>query len=444
MSIAAQRPQQRTVVLVTPDHDLRERVAARLQALHWTVQVAAGGAEALALLHGAGPEAVLVDHWLPDLQPAEFLEYVATLCPATDLLHMDGGAYSAGAARSMRRNELQHVLRAAADAAAAHIADFTPETIAQRDTAARMFAPGESEIPAPAKTSSESSEVENKNTTPDGSESGSHTRRVADLRVAKLPQPVMLLPDVVGTAAAMQELSRMVRLVAPHPATVLVLGETGTGKELVAKAVHRLSARSAKPFMVLNCAAIPEQLLEAELFGHTRGAFTGAVTSRMGRIEAAHGGTLFLDEIGEMPLALQAKMLRFLENGEVQRVGDNETSRVDVRIVAATHQPLLTHAQNHRFRLDLYHRLAVFPVEIPPLRERPEDIPMLVGYLLAQHGGLSGQKTITYEAMECLRQYSWNGNVRELGHVIHRAIIVSGHAAIITSEHLRMRGASRG
>ena len=194
------------------------------------------------------------------------------------------------------------------------------------------------------------------------------------------------MPEMVGRAPAMLELARLIRLVAPRSATVLIEGETGTGKEVVAKAVHRLSARSAKPFAVLNCAAIPESLLEAELFGHTRGAFTGAVQSRTGRIEAAHGGTLFLDEIGEMPLALQAKMLRFLECGEMQRVGDNETMRVDVRVIAATHQQLEKRAGEGTFRLDLYHRLAVFPVEVPALRERKEDVPLLAEYFLDGDG----------------------------------------------------------
>ncbi len=439
MSGAGLRPQQRSVVLVTPDVELRERVAARLQTLHWTVEVAAGGAEALALLSEGAPEAVIVDHWLPDLQPAEFLEHLATLCPATDLLHMDGGAYTPGAARSMRRNELLHVLRAAADAAAADVAaGARPEEREPREPAARVPILGASAVTAAVSDVSLERDVQGDEAAPTWPDTGP-----SDLRVEELPQPTMLLPDLVGRAPAMQELSRMVRLVAPHAATVLVLGETGTGKELVAKAVHRLSTRSAKPFTVLNCAAIPEQLLEAELFGHTRGAFTGAVTSRMGRIEAAHGGTLFLDEIGEMPLALQAKMLRFLENGEVQRVGDNESSRVDVRIVAATHQPLLAHARDNRFRLDLYHRLAVFPVEIPPLRERPEDIPMLVCHLLTLHEGLGGKKSLTHEAMERLCRYPWDGNVRELGHVIQRAMILSGDAPAITTEHLRMRGMQR-
>jgi len=177
------------------------------------------------------------------------------------------------------------------------------------------------------------------------------------------PNAVML-PEMVGASEPMRELARLIRLVAPRSTTVLIEGETGTGKEVVAKALHRLSARAGKPFTVLNCAAIPEALLEAELFGHTRGAFTGAVQSRTGRIEAAHGGTLFLDEIGEMPMALQSKMLRFLECGELQRVGDNETMRVDVRVIAATHQPLEQLASSvgaeRTFRLDLYYWMRIW------------------------------------------------------------------------------------
>ncbi len=173
----------------------------------------------------------------------------------------------------------------------------------------------------------------------------------------------------------MLEVSRRIRLVAPRSTPVLIEGPTGSGKELVAEALHRLSTRSRKPFVAINCAAIPEALLEAELFGHTRGAFTGAVQGRVGRIESADGGTLFLDEIGEMPLALQAKLLRFVESGELQRVGDNETVKVDVRIVAATHRPLAQHTQDGRFRADLYYRLAVFLIRTPALADHAQDLP---------------------------------------------------------------------
>lgn len=205
--------------------------------------------------------------------------------------------------------------------------------------------------------------------------------------------------------------------------------------------MHRLSERAGKPFVVLNCAAIPEHLLEAELFGHTRGAFTGAVTSRTGRIEAAHGGTLFLDEIGEMPLGLQAKMLRFLECGELQRIGDNDVSRVDVRIVAATHQDLEQRSSDGSFRLDLFHRLAVFPVHVPALRDRMEDFSMLVSYLLCRLGEKMPQRCINKAAMEKLTAHSWPGNVRELMHVLERAAILTGDRAEIQPQDIRLRRA---
>jgi transcriptional regulator with GAF, ATPase, and Fis domain len=247
----------------------------------------------------------------------------------------------------------------------------------------------------------------------------------------------MPLPEMVGESQGMLELARLIRLVAPRLTTVLIEGETGTGKELVAHAVHQLSTRSNKPFVVLNCAAIPESLLEAELFGHTRGAFTGAVQSRTGRIEAAHGGTLFLDEIGEMPLALQAKMLRFLESGELQRVGDNETVRVEARVIAATHEPLQQRADEHAFRLDLYHRLAVFPVLVPALRERMEDVLHLAAYLLGKLGKEIPVKRLSAAAAARLMEHHWPGNVRELAHVLERATILAEDRREIARDEIR-------
>jgi transcriptional regulator with GAF, ATPase, and Fis domain len=241
----------------------------------------------------------------------------------------------------------------------------------------------------------------------------------------------------------MVELARLIRLVSPRRATVLIEGETGTGKEVVANAVHRLSTRAGKPFVVLNCAAIPESLLEAELFGHTRGAFTGAVTARMGRIEAAHGGTLFLDEIGEMPLVLQAKLLRVLECGELQKVGENEPLRVDVRVIAATHQELERRVQEKTFRLDLYHRLAVFPLTVPALRDRMEDLPLLVEFFLEQMGRQWPRKGISDAALARLAEHDWPGNVRELMYVLERAAILAEDRAEIGAEEVRLRNTRR-
>ncbi|MEO8870617.1 MAG: sigma 54-interacting transcriptional regulator, partial [Granulicella sp.] len=253
----------------------------------------------------------------------------------------------------------------------------------------------------------------------------------------------VFIAGMIGRSAPMHELARLIRLVAPRSATVLIEGETGTGKEVAAKAIHRLSARASKSFTVLNCAAIPETLLEAELFGHARGAFTGAVQSRTGRIEAADGGTLFLDEIGEMPLALQAKMLRFLENGELQRVGDNEVIHVNVRVIAATHQPLEQRAEERLFRLDLYHRLAVFPIEVPALRERMDDLPLLVSFFLEQMGHDMPQKRMASEAFKQLIGYHWPGNVRELMHVLERAAILAGDHPEIGADEIRLRRATQ-
>jgi transcriptional regulator with GAF, ATPase, and Fis domain len=234
----------------------------------------------------------------------------------------------------------------------------------------------------------------------------------------------------------MLEVSRRIRLVAPRLTPVLIEGPTGSGKELVAEALHRLSPRSRKPFVAINCAAIPEALLEAELFGHTRGAFTGAVQSRVGRIESADGGTLFLDEIGEMPLGLQSKLLRFVECGELQRVGDNETIKVDVRILAATHRPLAQHAAAGSFRSDLYYRLAVFLIRTPALAEHIQDLPVLVEHFLEKLGRETPVKKLDPNALNKLSAHGWPGNVRELAHVLERAVILAGDNPVLSTREI--------
>jgi DNA-binding NtrC family response regulator len=351
----------RTVVLASADAGLRQRLRASLTGLRWTVREASGGAEAMAQLEDSRSEALLVDSWLPDLEVGEFATVIRMLYPTMELLRVDGGVD--GGARSPRRNELLHALREAQNASL-------------NDTAAWAAAPDV--VPAPGSGVGGGAPVRvsadvRKDAGLDEARKRDEVARLDSARQAlsalmgrpgaapPVVQREIMLPEMVGASEPMRELARLVRLVAPRSTTVLIEGETGTGKEVVARALHRLSERTSKPFVVLNCAAIPEALLEAELFGHTRGAFTGAVQSRTGRIEAAHGGTLFLDEIGEMPIALQAKMLRFLECGELQRVGDNETMRVDVRVIAATHQPLEKLASSvgaeRTFRLDQYYWL---------------------------------------------------------------------------------------
>ena len=233
--------------------------------------------------------------------------------------------------------------------------------------------------------------------------------------------------QIIGSSPALEAVLEKVERVAPTGATVLIEGETGTGKELIARAVHLLSQRCAGPFVKVNCACIPAELLESELFGHERGAFTGAIAQRIGRFEAAHGGTLFLDEIGEMPLHLQSKLLRVLQEQEFERVGGSRTIRVDVRIVAATNRDLKAMVEENKFRADLYYRLAVFPVTLPPLRERREDIPLLARYFVQKHAARMGRniENIPAYALEALRNYEWPGNIRELQNVIERSVVLS-------------------
>jgi formate hydrogenlyase transcriptional activator len=233
--------------------------------------------------------------------------------------------------------------------------------------------------------------------------------------------------NMVGQGAAFQSVLKSIQIVAPTDATVLILGETGTGKELVARAIHELSSRSRGSFVKVNCAAIPASLLESELFGHEKGSFTGAVAQKIGRFELAHQGTLFLDEIGEMPLELQPKLLRAIQDQEFERIGGNRTIRTDVRFVAATNRDLKWMVDENKFRADLYYRLHVFPLNVPPLRERREDIALLTRYFVQKHAQRMGRKveSIPTQALEALTNYDWPGNIRELQNVIERSVILS-------------------
>ena len=253
------------------------------------------------------------------------------------------------------------------------------------------------------------------------------------------------LPGMIGQAEGMQRLYRLTRLVAPRMTTVLVTGATGTGKELVARAIHQLSARAAKPWAVVNCAAIPEALLESELFGHVRGAFTGAVQGYAGRIHLAQGGTLFLDEVGELPLSLQAKLLRFLDQKEVQRLGSSEALKVDVRVVAATNANLARCMEQGTFRDDLYYRLSAFPLELPALAERMGDILRLAEHFLQTIAVASRAAAAVLDpaAADLLEAHDWPGNVRELQQVMERASILAEGSMRIRREHLYFSTAQR-
>jgi formate hydrogenlyase transcriptional activator len=232
---------------------------------------------------------------------------------------------------------------------------------------------------------------------------------------------------IVGGSSALRRVLQLVETVATGDSTVLLLGETGTGKELIARAIHYRSQRRNRAFAKLNCAAIPSGLLESELFGHERGAFTGAITQKTGRIEVADQGSLFLDEIGDIPLQLQPKLLRVLQEREFERLGSTRTKKVDVRVVAATHRDLEDMILKKEFRSDLYYRLNVFPISIPPLRERPDDVPLLAQHFVQEAARRMNKtiETIPPETMEALTQYGWPGNIRELENVIERAVILS-------------------
>jgi transcriptional regulator with GAF, ATPase, and Fis domain len=233
--------------------------------------------------------------------------------------------------------------------------------------------------------------------------------------------------DLVGQSPSLGAVARQIDLVAPTDSSVLILGESGTGKELIAREIHRRSKRAAKPLIKVNCAAVPRELYESEFFGHAKGSFTGALRERAGRFELADGGTLFLDEIGEIPIDLQAKLLRVLQEGELERVGDDRTRKVNVRVVAATNRNLKAEAEAGRFRQDLYYRLSVFPVELPPLRKRIEDVPLLADHFLELSARKLGRPKprLTLANVQQLQQYHWPGNVRELQHVIERAMITA-------------------
>jgi len=233
--------------------------------------------------------------------------------------------------------------------------------------------------------------------------------------------------EIIGESAALKRILKQVETVAPTDSTALIQGETGTGKELIARAIHNLSKRRERTFVKMNCAAIPTGLLESELFGHERGAFTGAIAQKVGRFELAHQGTLFLDEVGDIPLELQSKLLRVLQEQEFERLGSNRTIRVDVRLVAATNRDLARMVADKQFRSDLYYRFNVFPIVSPPLRDRPEDIPVLIRYFAQKHARRMNKRieTIPAEAMATLSKYHWPGNIRELENLIERSVILS-------------------
>ncbi|HEX4036772.1 MAG TPA: sigma-54 dependent transcriptional regulator [Acidobacteriaceae bacterium] len=386
-SLPAERYEDRLpidVFVVSPNARLRQDLQEKLQLPRWNVQQAISGAGALDLLrrHGTQEGVLLLDPQLPDLEPNGFNAIVRDRFPRTQVM--------------MLNSHTGQLLMGSASP--------TPVSAWLADVVNCTGTETASSVPAVV--------VETPRSSADG-----HIR----------------LRSMIGDSEPMQRMYAVTRRVAPRNTTVLITGESGTGKDLLAQEIHLVSLRRNQPFVVVNCSAIPETLLEAELFGYTKGSFTGAVQSRIGRIHAAHGGSLFLDEIGDMPLSLQSKILRFLEQGEVQRLGGNDNLKVDVRVVAATNADLRKKVAEREFREDLYYRLAVFPIHLPPLRERMGDLEELVTAFAARFRPGIG---VSPAAMEILRQHRWPGNVRELRNVIERATILADGEREIKAEHI--------
>ncbi|HEX4322534.1 MAG TPA: sigma-54 dependent transcriptional regulator, partial [Acidobacteriaceae bacterium] len=372
------------VFIVSPNTRLRQDIHDKLGPPRWNVIQAGSGAGALELLNKRSTEGgiLLLDQTLPDLHASEFHGMVRARFPNFQImtLNSDTGQLLVGSSSptSVSTGLVDLINRGGPVSAPAYLAV-----------------------------------------------DGGVRRHMSD----GAPN----LRGMIGDSQPMLRTYTLTRMVAARDTTVLVTGESGTGKDLIAQEIHLISPRRKQPFIVVNCSAIPETLLEAELFGYTKGSFTGAVQSRVGRVHAAHGGTLFLDEIGDMPLSLQGKILRFLEQGEVQRLGGNDNLKVDVRVVAATNADLKTLVSKQQFREDLYYRLAIFPIHLPPLRERMGDVDELA---LAFAAKFFPGVTVSREALQVLAQHAWPGNVRELRNVMERATILVGSEREIKAEHI--------
>ena len=388
------------VLLVSASTELRRSLRDRLSHQRWSIREAESGAHALEEIMEAEPDVLLLDTRLPDLRPAEFSNLVRTQYPHLQMLTINAPAG----------------MQPVPETAGLRPGDFSGRPALESSTPNRLLA--------------ELTDLLHLRT-PVQRPMAEPVAVLAGSRA--VPSALPGWQGMVGASAAMQRVYHATRLVARRDTSVLVTGESGTGKDLVARAVHTVSPREKQPFVVINCAAIPEALLEAELFGYTKGAFTGAVQSRIGRIHAAHGGTLFLDEIGDMPFQLQSKLLRFLEQGEVQRIGGSDTLKVDVRVIAATNADLKKLSAQNLFREDLYYRLAVFPIRIPPLRERMEDLDSLIESFLARFAPGVG---LSAEARDLLHAHTWPGNVRELRNVLERASLFAETAEAIRAEDI--------
>ena len=382
------------ILIVESDPALQSELEGHLSSIGHIVEMAPDGAAALELLERSMPDVVLVELVLEGTDGFEFLQQARALLPAASFIAM---------AESGSTDTAVKALESGADRLLTH--PIRPDA---------LVLVVERSLDKPL-----------------------HARDAMDARAeAAATLPTQRLDHVVGSHPAMQRLFNRMLQAAKSRSTVLIQGETGTGKELIAKALHEHSLRSEGPLVRLNCAALAESVLESELFGHEKGAFTGAVTRRRGRFEQADGGTLFLDELSEMPLSVQVKLLRFLQEREFERVGGNETVTVNVRVVAATNRNLRTLVEDGKFREDLYFRLKVVVLEVPPLRARPSDIPLLADDFLRRYAEENDKQVhgFTPRAREALVSYPWPGNVRELQHAIEQAVVLCENDLINTED----------
>ncbi|MGB9736041.1 MAG: sigma-54-dependent transcriptional regulator [bacterium] len=366
-----------TVLVVDDEEYIRTTIAGILKDEHYDVKLAKDGFEALSAMKSFEPPVVLLDIWLPQMDGIEVLQRIKEQYPDTIVIMISGHGTIDTAVKTIKMGAYDFIEKPLS-------ADKLLITISN---GLKVF----------------NLQQENK----------------------QLKVTIEKKYEIISASKVMEDLKRKIAIVAPTDSWVLITGENGTGKELVANAIHRLSTRANRAFVDVNCAAIPEELLESELFGYEKGAFTGADRRRIGKLELADKGTLFLDEVGDMSLRMQAKLLRTLEEGRFTRIGGNDTINIDIRVIAATNKIIKDEIANGRFREDLYYRLNVIPLHIPPLRERREDIPVLIEYFLNEKNRFSKQKkTITPGAVGVLSSYVWNGNVRELKNLIERLFVL--------------------
>ncbi len=371
------------VLIVDDEAGLRRSLARILSARGFMVETAEDGDRAVELLESHEPEVILCDLMMPKMGGFEVLAHTKRTHPRVEVVMMTAHADVDSAVAAVKSGAY----------------DFLTKPFASNDAVALAV-----------------------------SKAADHKRLVE--RAAKLEERLVAherFGELVGTSSKMQTVYRLIEGVASATSTVLILGESGTGKELVARAIHQHSARADKPFVPVNCAAIPRELVESELFGHVRGAFTGAQSARTGLFETANTGTLFLDEVGDLPLAAQVKLLRALQEGEIKRVGSDETRFVDVRVLAATNVDLQQRIIDGSFRRDLYYRLNVIPIHVPPLREREDDVVLLTHHVLQKLARRMGRapKRMSADAIRALKGYSWPGNVRELEHAVEHAFVLA-------------------